>query len=236
MEELNKEEQIKGLMLLVFDKAKRKSKKNRAYGLSKFLEPIVNIDQRTLTRYYNGYILNREKDRREPYNYNLDSLSIYMGFNDFVAYCSNSENLKGKIILIEKNNELEKKLDKIKKVASLSCLILLIVAVLFILKYYKKNCMIWVDNHYEKIRCSGLDNEKKLDEAVLKGFIKIEVCKDSIFFIGDEPIIHYTRHNNKIDFFTDAGEHPIYEGIYTNPITRTIINSRVKSCDSLLSD
>jgi hypothetical protein len=233
MEELNNEEQIKGLMLLVFDKAKTESKKNKAYGLSKFLEPKVNIDKRTLTRYYNGYVLNREKDRRIPYDYNLNSLSQYLGFNDFEAYCSNLEGLKGKIILVEKNNELERKLDRIKKIASICCLILLIVAILFIHKYYKKNCMIWVDDHYEKIRCSGLDNEKKLDEVVLKNFRKIDVCKDSIFFKDGEAIIHYTRHNNIVDFFTDDGEHPIFENVYTDPITRTIINSRVKPCDNI---
>ena len=96
--------------------------------------------------------------------------------------------------------------------------------------------MIWVDDHYEKIRCSGLDNEKKLDEVELKEFIQVEVCKDSIFFIDGEPVIHYTRHDNKIDFFKSDGEHPIYEGVYTDPITRTIIDSRVKPCDSVVTD
>lgn len=233
MEKLNIEEQIKGLMLLVFDDAKIKSKKDNAYGLSKFLEPKVNIDQRTLTRYYNGYVKGKERDRRLPYDYNLESLSKYLGFNDFKAFCTNLESLSGKIILVKKNFELEKKLERIKRVAIVSCLILLIIAILFILKYYKKNCMIWVDDHYEKIRCSGLDNERKLDEVVLEKFIKVDVCQDSIFFIDDEPIIHYTRHNSVVDFFKSDGEHPVYEGVYTKPITNTIINSRVKPCDSI---
>lgn len=234
--EIEKEEQIQGLMLLVFDKAKRESKKNSAYGLSRFLEPIVSIDQRTLTRYYNGYVLNRLAERKTPYDYNLDSLSKYWGFNDFMAYCSSSDNLNDKIVLIKENIELEKKLWKIKRIAIFSCFILLIIAVLFILKYYKKNCMIWVDDHYEKIKCSGLENEKKLDEVELKNFKKVDVCKDSIFIVDGEPVIHYTRHKNNIDFFTDEGEHPIYDGVYTNPITQTIIDSRVKPCDSSLID
>lgn len=233
MEETNEEEQIRGLILLVFNKAKLESKKNSAYGLSKYLETIVRIDGRTLTRYYNGYLLNREGDRIIPYEYNLDSLSDYLGFDNYIAYCSSLDNLKGKIDLIEINIELEKKIDRIKKTASISCIILSFIAVLFVLKYYKKNCMIWVDDHYEKIRCSGLDTERPLDKVALENFRKVNVCKDSIFFKHGEPIIHYTRHDNIVDFFTADGEHPIYQGVFTNPITETIIDSRVKDCDSI---
>ena len=93
--------------------------------------------------------------------------------------------------------------------------------------------MIWIDDHYEKIRCSGLDNEKALDEILLRDFKMIWPCKDSTFFKNGKPIVHYTRHNNEIDFFTSVGEHPLFEGIFTKPITRTIIESRVKPCDSV---
>ncbi|WP_299522536.1 hypothetical protein, partial [Winogradskyella sp.] len=231
-EEINREEQIKGLILLVFDKAKRKSKKNKAYGLSKFLELIVDIDQRTLTRYYNGYILNREADRRTPYDYNLDTLSRYLGFNNFAGYCSNIENLKVKIALIEKNNELEKKLDKIKKIAFVCCLILLIVAFLFIHKYYKKNCMIWVEDHYEKIRCSGLETEKQLDVETLENLKKVTICRDSILTSKGKSITHYLKLNNKVEFFTYHGSHPIYEEKTLKEITPRIIERHVQACDS----
>ena len=233
MKELNNEEQIKGLMLLVFDKAKTKSKKNNAYGLSKFLELKVGIDQRTLTRYYNGYILNRENEKRTPYDYNLDSLSQYLGFNDFEAYCSNLDRLKDKIILIEKNNELEKKLNRIKKIAFLCCLILFVVATLFILKYYKKNCMIWVEDHYEKIRCSGLDTEKPLDYETFENMKKITICQDSILTPKGRSITHYFKLNNKVEFFTYHGNHPVYEERTLKEITPRIIEKYIKSCDSI---
>lgn len=70
--------------------------------------------------------------------------------------------------------------------------------------------------------------------GTLETFKKVDVCKDSIFFKNGEAIIHYTRHNNDIEFFTDIGEHPIYKGVFTDPITRTIIKSRVKPCDSTI--
>lgn len=233
MKNLEKEEQIQGLVLLVFEKAKNESKKTKAYGLSKYLEPIIGIDSRSLTRYYNGYVLNRENEKKVPYDYNLDLLSEYLGFKDFRAFELKNECEEDKILLLKEKNIIERKLEKIKKMGLLASLGLSIIATIFILKYYKKNCIIWVDDHYEKIRCSGLDNEKELDYALLEKFKKKYVCKDSIFFKDGEPIIHYIRHKGEIEFFTYAGEHPIYKGIYTDPITRTIIESRVKPCDSI---
>ena len=230
-----KEKLIEKFLELVFLKAEVDSDKNSAYGISKYLSELLNykISHRTLTRYYNDYIIKKNKQRKTPTDYNLNVLSEYLGSESFEKFNRNIqiEIEKGK--LREEKRELQRRLNKVKLIGLFSSLVLLVISTFFVTKYFKKNCMIWVEDHYEKIRCSGLENEKKLDEVELMNFKKIEVCKDSIFFKEGEPVIHYTRHKNIIDFFTDEGEHPIYDGIYTNPITQTIIDSRVKDCDSL---
>ncbi|NMH87649.1 hypothetical protein [Flavivirga algicola] len=233
--EIGKEELIRELLELVFVKAIKASKKTSAYGISKYLEEVLDskIDKRTFNRYYKGYYLNEKEEQRNISEYQLNILSEYLGYENYKKFELNREGEIEKKILREEIIDINKKLNKIKRTGLLSSLILLIIALLFISKYYKKNCMIWVEDHYEKIRCSGLDNEKKLDEVILVEFKKVCVCKDSTFFEDGKPLIHYTRHDNKTEFFTSDGEHPIFEDVYTNPITRTIIESRVKPCDSM---
>ncbi|MCB0427964.1 MAG: hypothetical protein KDD16_11750 [Mangrovimonas sp.] len=229
------DEVLKHLMESVFEKAKKESGKDTAYGLSKYLNDVFedSIDERSLTRYYNGYLLGRDSERTHPDEYVQNTLSSYVGFDNFQAfekafYVAN-ENLEVKREL----RTTKQKLKRIKIMGTSFSLLFLVLAIVFISKYYTKNCMIWVEDHYEKIRCSGLDNETELDEVVLKNFKKVEVCKDSFFFENGKARIHYIRHDNTIDFFTSSGEHPILKGKFTNPITQTIIESRVKDCDSI---
>jgi len=93
------------------------------------------------------------------------------------------------------------------------------------------DCMVWNVDHYERGYCSGGDLEVTLDKTLLKAFKKIEVCEDSVFFEYGKPVVHYLKFNNKIEFFTHSGEHPVYLGKYLKPITRTIINAHVRPCD-----
>ncbi|WP_303318584.1 hypothetical protein Q4Q34_04555 [Flavivirga abyssicola] len=232
--EIGKEELIQELLELVFTKAIKASKKTKIHGISKYLQEALDekIDKRTLTRYYDGYILNKASERKTITEYYLDILSEYLGYENYKKFELNREAEIEKKVLRHEIININNKLNKIKRIGLCSSLALLVISLLFISKYYKKNCMIWVNDHYEKIRCSGLDNEKRLNKVVLKDFKKIYVCKDSTFFKEGKPIVHYTRHNNDTEFFTMDGEHPIYEGVYTDPITRTIIDSRVPPCDS----
>ena len=224
-EELKKEDLIKELMKLVFKKVKKDSKETTPYGISQYLNKKLNnkINERTLTRYY-GYYIQSNGEKTTPNNDYLDLLSKYLDFKDFKDFEVRKEYEK-------ENKKLKERLKRIKKISILLIAILLFISILFIVKYYKKNCMIWTGNKYEKIRCSGLDMEKKLDLVVLKNFKKVDVCKDSIFFKNGEPIKHYLRYKNKVEFFTHPGEHPIYDGKFLHPITKTIIDNHVKPCD-----
>jgi len=236
-EELKKEDLIQELMELVFEKVKEDSKETNAYGISKYLNQELDnkINERTLTRYYDGYI--QSGDRSTPNDYSLDMLSLYLGyknFKDFEVRRIYEKTIRAlKDSYEEKIDTFKKEISKMKSVGVSCIFILLIVAGAFISKYYKKNCMIWVDDHYEKIRCSGLNMEESLDKVRLKKFKKVEVCNDSVFFRDGKPIKHYLRSNNKIEFFTYSGKHPVYAGKYVNEVTPTIVNNYVKPCDSI---
>jgi len=224
-EALEKEDLIKKLMALVFKKAKKNSREPKIYGISKYLNFELNeeINDRTLTRYYNKYLESKE-EKTTPTDYNLDVLSIYLGYKNFKDFEVRRE-------YVNVITSLKKRIVKMQKIGSFSIFILVILSVVFSAKYYKKNCMIWVDDHYEKIRCSGLDMEDSLDPVRLEKFKKVEVCMDSVFFKNGEPIKHYLKHNNEIEFFTYSGEHPIYKGKFLNEVTPTIITNNVKPCD-----
>jgi len=98
---------------------------------------------------------------------------------------------------------------------------------------YFGDCIVWNIDHYERTYCSGDDLENRFDKGILKNFKKIEVCEGFVFFENGKPIVHYLKFNNKVEYFTSSGEHPIYDGKYLKPITRDIINAHVKPCDSV---
>ncbi|TGV02432.1 hypothetical protein [Flavivirga rizhaonensis] len=230
--ELGKDELIQELIELVFVKAIKASKKTKAYGISRYLEDVLNekITERTLTRYYDGYILDKKSERRTPSEHNLNILSQYLGHENYRKFQQNREYEIVKNELRKEIISINNKLIKIKKIGLFTCLPLIIMLVLFISKYYKKDCMIWVNDHYKKVRCSEVVNENKLEEIVLREFKKPCTCKDYIFYKNEKSIVHYTRLNNNIDFFISDSKHPIFEGVYTNSITKTIIQSEIKPC------
>ncbi len=224
IKESKSELMVDELMKKVFEKAKVESGQKSSHGLSKYLEEQfestgVTLKLLTFERYYNGYILNGKKIK--PNRETRDALSKYLEYVDFIDFCN-------------KNScyEAKKKLSKKLLWSVMANVILLILSVFYFAKNNEKNCMVWIGDRYERVKCSGADFEKPFDKIEQKNFIKVEPCKDDVFFVNGEPVIHYTRYNNEVNFFTDEGEHPIHYGVFTHPITQTIIDSRVKPCDS----
>ncbi len=206
----------------VFEKAKKDSQEEKPYGLSNHLEAVfedtnVQLKRGTFERYYTGYISNGK--RIKPNKETKDALSAYLGYKDYADFC-------------DKNRAYTANSVYKRKFYASSCvnIVLFLGLVFCLLDYYERDCMVWVEDHYEKIKCNGRANEKPLDEDVLATFRKVKVCKDSTFFVNGVPVIHYTRHNNNTEFFTSNGAHPIYKDVYTDPITPRIIASRVKPC------
>lgn len=225
---MKKEKDIKELIQKVFEKAKKESHKDTAYGLCKFLYEAekVHSSERNLTRYYNYFIEGKKEEKIKPDDATLDELSKYLGhtsFNEFI------ETLEKK----EHDTALEDKIRVLKNYLSATVVLLVIISLsllFFVSMYYRKNCMIWVEDHYERIRCSGLENEVKLNEEVLLGMKKIInplQCKRDMW---------YDKTDNKVTFFTYHGKHP-ENGKILRPVTEYICEKYIlEKRDSIMAN
>lgn len=71
-------------------------------------------------------------------------------------------------------------------------------------------CMIWSVDHYEAIPCDYRYDEgdaEALDSMVLRRFRKI--TNPEMIGIDDKQKVWYDKQDNKIEFFTDSGIHPV---------------------------
>ncbi|WP_300491733.1 hypothetical protein [Flavobacterium sp.] len=91
-----------------------------------------------------------------------------------------------------------------------------------------KNCMVWMEDHYEKIDCNDPDingYSVKLDEELLEHFRKVSYSDTLTFFnLYGKPLIWYSKSNGVYELFTYHGLHPVTEKTL-KPITYTIINN-----------
>ncbi|GMN06282.1 hypothetical protein MTsPCn5_16710 [Croceitalea sp. MTPC5] len=230
-----KEELVQELMELVFEKAEKESKKKPIHGLAKYLSIKLmenfqfSIDINTFTRYYKGYILN-EGGKQSPTDDILNTLCKYLGHKDFKDFETKIECEIVKKSLRKEISDQEEKYRKMVSICLVVGVLLLGTLSFFISKYYKKNCMIWVDDHYEKIRCSGLENERKLDEMVL---LKMKEIKRPL---QCEREMWYDKTDNEVTFFTYRGEHPV-NGKELKPVTEHICEKYIlEPRDSILSN
>lgn len=230
-----KEELVQELMELVFEKAEKESKKKPIHGLAKYLSNKLmedfqfSIDIKTFTRYYKGYILN-EGAKQSPTDDVLNTLCEYLGHKDFKDFETKIECEIVKKRLRKEISQHEKKYNKMISIILVVGVLLLATLSFFISKYYKKNCMIWVDDHYEKIRCSGLENERKLNEEVL---LRMREIKNPL---RCEREMWYDKTDKKVTFFTYRGEHPINRKDL-KPVTEHICEKYIlKPRDSIMSN
>ena len=92
-------------------------------------------------------------------------------------------------------------------------------------KTNKSTCIIWAGKNYEKTACS---THKAIDNTDLhiniELFKKIEVNKETEFFIKGEAVIWFGKNNEGvIEYFTTRGKHP-ETGKELDKITRYFLN------------
>lgn len=91
------------------------------------------------------------------------------------------------------------------------------------------SCMYWSGDHYQLITCSQkIPNTPimPLDTEKLNNFKKITL-PDTITH-RTKGRIWYSKINNKVEFFTAAGEHPEVFGRYLKPISDYIIDTYIQ--------
>ena len=169
-------------------------------------------------------ITEREKENQHKENgFNQDS-SIHKPQS--FSGITKSKNIKVRF--------LERLLNRSKTtIAGVTIIFTLIAAVIYF-AFFKKDCMQWSEDHYEVVDCTenieGNPNPIiQLDEKLLD-FRKVVVCDTTTCFTkGGQPLIWYSKSNNKVDFFNMLGIHPL-NGKSLRPITNHIFERYKGDC------
>jgi len=231
--------ELKELMRLVFDKAKRDSRETSKTGLSKHIETEMNsrINQRTLVRYYNQFILD-EGGEVAHNRAGFDIVSNYLGYGNFADFCRQvfpEEDSTG-------DKEAEDKKIKVhsrsasatnfrKKAAGIG-----IVTALGLGTYFGMNtlnqpqCMRWAGTSYVKAHCDETLHPNTpvipLNEQLLEYLHKIEVADTTTFFEAGKPMVWYLKVDGEIEFYSAPGNHPV-SGKALKPVTSYIVEKYV---------
>ncbi len=117
-----------------------------------------------------------------------------------------------------KPNQLSKRLGTIKR----KWIVLIVFACLFgVLLLAKelssKKCLKWTNNHYEVVDCDTPGNLKAYDKSLVD-LRKVDISKNTKFFVNGKPRIWYSKHDGKTDYFNQPGIHP-ETGKQLEPIT-----------------
>jgi hypothetical protein len=242
---MSREEWIKILIRSVFEKAKKESKETSGYALSKYLyDEEIGISDRNLNRYYNFYIEGRKEERINPDNPTLDLLAKYLKYEKFGEYVAQGERLEKEIseIFEKKQTQLERKYSslgskyrKLRMGSVFTFIMLGLGLAFFMVKYFEENCMIWAEDHYEKVQCSGKAAQTELNMISMNRFRQITPCDTTTFFRNGNAAVWYDKSNNTLTYFTYPGKHPI-NGKALKDITQDIIDAHLnplRNCDSI---
>jgi len=99
-------------------------------------------------------------------------------------------------------------------------------------KTTEKQCMVWKDDHFERIDCEqstisslmGIDKIHPYNEELFEQQ-KIIPTDTTTFFKNGESAVYYLQTDNKLEFFKQPGFHPVYNDRKLRRITKTIIKN-----------
>lgn len=178
---MNEEKIYEDVVKAAFEKAQQTQIPNQKYKLASHLtseiQEIANVmvASRTLVNYYDRYVEGK-KGTNKPKHENIEFLCQYLGFENYIEYIQSLLNQKeeSKKTIIATPQEL---------IAPISHRYHIILAVLFIAGVLiasnlprKKECMIWVYDHYEVINCSERQPQEQA-EYILDKTIQPEISQ-----------------------------------------------------------
>lgn len=144
-----------------------------------------------------------------------ESPNIDTKINESVVVKDGEANLQG---------EQQKSIDKRYVLISGIALFFIAAIIYLLLKWpLEPGCMYWNGDHYETVACDQqVDNALVIaaDSSRVKYFKKI--TRPDTVTLKSIGHVWYSKINNKIEFFTASGYHPIYP-YYLKPITKYII-------------
>ena len=197
-----------------------KSKNNSSILLESILEDdyrFYDAKSRTLIRYYDRFVLEKEVSCGNPSNIlknNLADFLTYTDYNEFVLSLKKDNPIS--IASKKKKNNNSKHVKKTTFVKTIALIgIVAFVAIFYSLSIFplEKNTMVWKSDHYEKysdeIDMQSLGVQKLTlvpynTEAINK-HQKIKLtCEDPI-----KNVWYYKVHKNELEFYNFPGLHPV---------------------------
>lgn len=91
-----------------------------------------------------------------------------------------------------------------------------------------QECMLWKEDHFEQVSCSGSRYEHPLNPLKLENFKKIQVSDTTDFFRHDQPQVWYDKSNGRLEYFSAPGIHP-ENGKTLKPITEYMIQKYIRN-------
>lgn len=220
------------LLKEAFEKVERQTSNKSDNGRAAHLEYElrenykISVSAKTLVRYL--------REESAPKVELLNKLAEFLDYANYEDYVS--RNSRGDKIPEKKTkggfNRLKDKTKWNPKNIWMAFVALIIGNLAYMGLINDEECMVWVNDHFNKCECTGQAMEFELNETELENFKKVKVCDTTKFFEKYDAIIWYDKYNNKMEYFTYYGKNPI-NGRTLRPITQTIIDNHVKPCDGI---
>lgn len=207
----------KELLYGVFEKIKAEKGATSINNAAELLEDILfenynhKKSARTLVRYYNKYVLNKnESCGAISFEFN-NCLAKILGFSNFKNFIEEQED-SSSINNFSKFDKLESKI-KINPILILGCLLICAVLI-FMYKYNtseNKKWMFWNGTNYEVFTTDiSVNSLKKIQlvpylDTAITSYKKIELKCDTPI----KNIWYYKLNNKKLEFFNFSGLHPL---------------------------
>ena len=208
-----------------FEKAGIESGKDSVNGKAEHLSEYLlmefkfSVSTKSLTRYFK-----KESTPNQQVKKYLAQFLDFENYEDFV--------LKNSPGFAVKTNPgpLKKKETNFKRVALFSLLILSVTGISAYVgfKNGEEKCMIWEDDHYIEISCTGSNEEQKLNPYLLENLRKIQISDTTSFFKNGAAQVWYDKSDNRLEYFTAPGIHP-QNGKTLKPVTSYIIDKYLRN-------
>jgi len=213
------------LLTQAFEKAGTESGKDSVNGKAEHLSEYLlaefkfSVSTKSLTRYF--------KKESPPNQQVKNYLAQFLGFDNYEDFVL--KNSPGSAAKTEPG-PLKKKETNFKRIALFSLLILAVTGISAYVgfKNGEEKCMIWEDDHYIEISCTGSNEEQKLNPYLLENLRRIVISDTTSFFKNGAVQIWYDKSNNLLEYFTAPGIHP-QNGKTLKPVTSYIIDKYLRN-------
>lgn len=213
---------VQQLLQKVFDKAEKLSGKQTLNGKAEYLsghlldELRFSISAKSLTRYY--------KEESSPGPEVRDYLAKFLHYRDYEDF----------ILKHSAAFDLQKYSGKPRKITRKKVILALLIFPMVGLPAYvgyrtaEQACMVWKEDHFEQVSCSGSVHEEPINPFKLENFKKIQVSDTTEFFRHDQPQVWYDKSNGHLEYFSAPGIHP-ENGKTLKPITEYMIQKYIRN-------